>query len=207
MMKIMRRVNIRQLLVSFGCFLFIPGLAFAQTPGSGSASPINIDQMLANIQAQMPYLTQLVTGFAYIAGFFFIFSGIYKLREYGEARTMTSMQTDLRRPMIAVVTGACLIYVPSIISVGFVTVYGDNSVMQYQGGSTGWDEMAETIIQIVYFIGGVAFIRGLFKLHHAGSAQQQQGELGKGIAHIVGGILAMNIVAVTNIMFTTLGID
>lgn len=172
-----------------------------------STQPINVDQMLANLQEQIPYLTQFVTAFAYLSGFFFVFGGLYKLKEYGEARTMMSSNTDMRRPLVSLATGTGLIFLPTMVSTSLVTVFGDNSIMQYQGTGTSWDEMGQTIVSIVYFIGGLAFVRGLFHLHRAGTTQQQPGALAKGILHILGGVMAMNIVQVTNIIYTTLGVE
>lgn len=172
-----------------------------------SAYAINVDEMLTNIQEQIPALTQFVTGFAYLAGFFFIFKAIYALKQYGDMRTMTSSNADLRGPITSAFVGAALAFSPTVISITLTTAFGDDSLMAYPDTSTGWDQMGKTLVNIVYFVGGIAFIRGIMHLHKVGQGQAQQNTFSKGIIHIIGGIMALNITAVTNILFTTLGIE
>lgn len=180
----------------------VPRGVFAVSTSTG----IDVSQMLINIQEEIPYLTRCVTAFAYLSGFYFIYSGLYKLKEYGEARTMMSSNTDLRRPLVFLMTGASFIYLPTMVTVGLITVYGDKSMMQYEVHHTVWDGMAQTMVQMIYFIGGLAFIRGLLHLHRAGTTQQQPGAVPKGLFHLIGGTMAMNMVEVTNMVFATLGI-
>ncbi|MBB72856.1 MAG: hypothetical protein CMF50_10730 [Legionellales bacterium] len=189
--------------------LFAPvGVALAQTGGlnTPSASGVpDVDKMLANIQAQLPYLIQFITAFAYVAGFFLMFKAFFHLKQYGEMRTMMSSQADLKGPLANIFFGMALIFSPTIINVGLTTVFGDASVLSYPGDNRGWDEMGQTIVLIVNFVGGVAFIRGLFHLNKVGSGQAQQGTFAKGIIHLIGGILCLNIIGAKNVLYTTLG--
>lgn len=180
--------------------LMLPSVALAD-------APINVDQMLANLREQIPYLTTFVTAFCFLAGFFFMFKAFYALKQYGEMRTMTSAGTDLRGPISSIVVAACLMFTPSIIDIGLTTVYGNASIISYEETGTEWDNLSETIIMIVQFVGGVAFVRGLMIMHKVGTGQQQQVTFAKGLIHLIGGVIALNIVGATHIMFTTLGLE
>lgn len=180
-----------------------PLMAFAD---NGSSS-INVDQMLANIAEQVPYLMEFVSSLAYLIGFYLMFSAVYKLRAYGELRTMSSMQSDLRGPMITLAVGAALIFLPTAIDVGLTTVFGSDSIISYEPDSSSWDQLAETLILIVQLVGAVAFVRGLIQFNRLGAGQAQPGMFGKALAHVIGGIIALNIVGATQIIFSTLGID
>ena len=185
--------------------LLLVCLGFA--PDAQAKAP-NVDEMLSNLQQQIPYLTQLVTGFCYVSGFYFMFKAVYHLKAYGEMRTMMASQTDLRGPITSLAIAAALMFSPTVIQIGLTTVYGNDSIMAYQGAqNTGWNDMAQTIIAIVNFVGGVAFLRGLFIFHKLGVGQAQPGTFAKGMTHLIGGVIALNIVEASNILFTTLGIQ
>ncbi len=181
---------------------FLPTLAFA-----ASGSPIDVDQMLANIQEQLPYLTEFVTALCYLSGVYFIFKAMYALKQYGEMRTMMASGTDLRGPITQIGLAVCLLFSPTIIDVGLTTFYGDSSILAYDETGTEWDTLANTIIAIVQFVGGVAFLRGIFIFHKLGSGQAQPGTFAKGVTHLIGGVIALNIVQATKILYDTLGID
>lgn len=183
-------------------FPFLPGIALA-----ANGSSIDVDEMLANIQEQLPYLTQFVTALCYLSGVYFIFKAMYALKQYGEMRTMMASGTDLRGPITQIALAMCLLFAPTIIDVGLTTLYGDNSILAYDETGTQWDTLASTIIAIVQFVGGVAFLRGLFIFHKLGSGQAQPGTFAKGVTHVIGGVIALNIVQATKIMSDTLGID
>lgn len=169
------------------------------------AYAINVDEMLVNLQETIGPLTSFVNAFAYISGFFIMYKSLYGLKHYGDSRGM-SHNADLRGAFAGMAVAACLLFLPSIITSAFVTVYGTATPTAYSSGSTGWDQMAETLVVIVQFVGGVAFVRGLFHFYKLGQGQAQQNTFGKAIVHIIGGIMALNIVGVKDILFSTLGI-
>lgn len=192
--------------VLFAVLFLLSPLAFAAgptTPGQG----IDVVQMLQNLQTQIPYFNVFLSWFAYVGGTYLIFGSVYRLKEYGEQRMQSSGHTDLRKIMAGMFVGAALLYLPVTIETSMTTVFGSDTVTAYQQGSTGWDDLLTTIISIVQFVGAVAIVRGLFQLHKAGSAHAQPDNFTKGIVHIIGGIVALNIVGASHILFTTLGID
>jgi intracellular multiplication protein IcmC len=181
--------------------LCLPSIAFGA---------VNADVMLENIATQLPYLFRFVSGFAYLGGLFFLIVGLYKLKEYGESRTMSSNKLDLKEPISYLIIGAMLIYLPTAKDTMLVSVYGTTQLSPYVGygnQQNSFNEMGRVIVDIVQFIGFVAFVRGLFLMHRVGVGQAQQGTFNKGLTHLIGGVIAMNVVGFANIIDTTLGIS
>lgn len=167
--------------------LLLSGCA-ANAPGN-----LSVDQVIQNIAASMPPLIGMVTAAAYVIGLIFVLRGVYKLKEYGELRTMTSSQTQIMPPVMLMVIGGMLLYFPTTYQVGLMTVFDSSSVLAYSGTSNAQaDGLTSAVIEIMQLIGGIAFIRGLMILQKAGEQGQQQATVGKGITHIIGGLLAIN---------------
>ena len=59
------------------------------------------------------------------------------------------------------------------------------------------------LLGLVQVMGVIAFIRGWVLLGHAGEQNAQQGMFGKGLTHIIGGILAINIVGTKDLIWNT----
>ncbi|NNM58866.1 MAG: hypothetical protein HKM04_03540 [Legionellales bacterium] len=174
------------------------------------AQAVTADQMLANINAQLPYLYKIVTGFGYLAGVFFVIVGVHKLKEFGNS-AMQSGKLAMKEPFAYIIVGAMLIYFPSTLGVFLTTVYGTSSITPYIGyGAPGntFNEIGATIVGIVQFVGLVSFVRGLMMLHKVGVGESQQGaSFNKGLTHLIGGIIAMNIVQFGHIISSTLGVS
>lgn len=188
-------------------FLLIPVLlplnAYAVTFPS-------LSEMLDNINNQLPYLWEVVTAFAYITGFFFIFRGIFHLKQYGDPQSQMSGGKNLHPALLSLIIGAALVYVPTAIQTSLVSVFGTDAPMAYPTGSgldPSFTELGQIIVSIIQFMGVVAFIRGLMQFHRLGAGQAQPGTFGKGLTHIIGGTLALNVVGTANVLASTLGIS
>lgn len=171
------------------------------------ASSITAQTVLANIAAQIPNLTRMTTAIAYVMGFYFVMMGIFKLKEYGEARTMMSSQKSLQGPIVYLVVGAFLIYIPTAIQVGMSTFWTNPTPYGYETGDQNqWTQFLSVCFAIIQFVGLVAFIRGLVILSKL-SQGGHQGELSKGMTHIIGGIFCINIYQTVNVILVTLGLN
>jgi len=201
-----------QLKYSFALALFfVPALGFADPLDPqwlyNDEGSFNISQMLYNIQQQLPAFNALLSGFAYVGGFGLILTALFHLRKYGEMRTMMAANADLKGPIIQIIVGACLVQLPVLVDVMMTTVFATDSPLTFDGGeNVNVDQLVNTIILIVQFVGCVALVRGLFLLNKVGSGQAQQGTFGKSIIHILGGTLCINAYGTSKILFTTLGI-
>lgn len=161
--------------------------------------------MVVNLGNSMPAVMRMLTGLAYVMGLFFFFSAIYKLKQYGDLRTMMSSSTDLRAPIIQLILGGVFVFFPSLLHVGMSTIFNTPNPLAYQdtSGSTHQD-IIMAVIRIMEVIGVVAVIRGLTLLGRAGN-QGQPGMVGKGAMHLVAGILAINIYGTWQVLENTLG--
>lgn len=172
------------------------------------ALDLNIDTLIENFSGSVPQLMQLVTAFAYVAGMFMIYKGIMLLKQYGESRTMMSSQHELKGPIIFMMVGAALLYLPSSVQSGLNTFWTNPTPLAYVNDANGqWSTLINDSYLIMQLIGTIAFIRGLMILSHLGAAQGQPGQFGKGLAHLVGGILCINMYQFIRAVANTLGLS
>lgn len=185
------------------------GVVFAEVtvPIPANASSVNAQTMLQNIATQIPNLMSLVTAIAYVLGMIMIIHGVIQLKHAGESRTMMSREHSLTGPIIYIVTGTALLYIPSAVSVGTSTFWGESNPMAPATPQDQFGDFMKIVYLIVQFIGTIAFIRGMVILSHLGGQGGQQGALSKGILHIIGGIFCINIAQFTQVIMATLGIE
>jgi len=170
----------------------------------------DLQTMLLSLQDSFPGIMILLTSAAYLMGIFFIFKAIYELKQYGEMRTMMASNTDLRTPIVSLLVGAVFIYLPTAWRMMLITVFGVESPLAYPGSdnSANWDQVVNVIVMFTQIIGLIAFIRGwliLAKVSSKGGGGGQH-SFGKGLTHIIGGILAINVVGTFNVIGVTLGL-
>lgn len=164
--------------------------------------------ILDNLSQSLPAVQRMVVAFAYTAGFAMIFAAMYKLKQYGEMRAMMSLQTDFRGPTTTIFVGAVLIYLPNAYEIMMNSFFGYDSALGYQVDSSNrWSEVVSVVIYITQIIGIIAFIRGWILLSRSANSQGQPQMLGKGITHILGGLMAMNCVGAVELLNATLGTD
>lgn len=195
-------------LLALGTFLFtITAHAASGSAGDVSVTTPSADDMVARIVSQLPTLTRMVTAIAYVMGMGFIMASIMKFKQYGEARTMMSMQHHLTQPIVYLVVGTFLLYLPSAINTTLSTFWADPNPYGYLEASSEWQASINNCILVVQFFGLIAFIRGLVILSHLGGHHGGQGGIGKGITHIIGGIFCINIYQFVNLVLATLGVE
>lgn len=175
---------------------------------SGYAAVPTAAEMLQNIADQLPNIMKLVTAIAYVMGMFFIINGILKLKQYGEQRTMMSGEHHLSRPIIALVIGTALLYLPSAVQVGMSTFWANPNPYGYLDNQDPWLQTINSALIVFQLFGVISFIRGLVIISHlAGHGGNQPGTLAKGLVHIVAGIFCINIYQFTQMVAATLGIS
>ena len=192
---------LKRLFIPF-CLLVLPSLALA----------VNADVLLENLSEQLPYLFKLVSGFSYLAGAFFMIGGLHKLKEYGQSQGMGGgSKGEMKTCLSYLIIGSMLIYLPSIKNVLLDSVFGSNTISPYVGyaddSGSAVNVMGQDIVNIVEFLGFIAFIRSFFLFHRVGLGQAQQGTFNKGVTHLLGGVIAMNVMGFIHIVDVTLGIS
>lgn len=192
-------------LLSLGLF-FISLPVLAQQANIPKPGTLSAQNMIQNIAEQIPQLMQMVTAIAYVTGMYFVISGIIKFKHFGESRTMMSQEHGVLAPIIMLVVGALLMYVPTSVEVGLSTFWTNPNPYGYTEETNQWSTFINACYLIIQFVGTIAFIRGLIILSHLGGHGGQPGTFGRGMAHIVGGILCINIYQFVQVIFVTLGI-
>lgn len=128
--------------------------------------------------------------------------GLFQLKRYGEARTFMSQQLTIAKPLMTMLGGMLLLILPTAIRTGLLALWGSGSVMAYHGPTNDFEALIPPIIMIVRLIGVGAFIRGCTLIARAGSEHAQQGTLSKGVLHIIGGLLCVNIMGTVALLET-----
>lgn len=170
--------------------------------------------ILTNIAKSLAPVERLLTGVAYIMGLAFAFKAIYSLKVYGEARTMMATNASLKEPITYLIVASVFIYFPTALEIILQTTFGASSILEYAPVDSknkaldilfGPDSIVgRPLTMIIQVIGLGAFIRGWVLIARSASQGQQPGGTGKGLIHVLGGVLAMNIVATLNIINNTL---
>lgn len=167
-----------------------------------------IQSILQGVSNSLPSVVAMVMGFSYLTGFWFIYRGIYKLKQYGELRTMMSSHTELKDPLLYFVAGAFLLFLPSVITIfesTFFLSYTPTPISYAPKGNSPWDALLNIVYIVIRFLGLIAFIRGIMMITQIGQ-QTQHDSTKKAFTHIIGGILLINITQTVSVLATTFGI-
>jgi intracellular multiplication protein IcmC len=200
------RKNFVTLLIGNG-LIFYAAVVYAAAPmGKFVDLPKIMTALIDNLHA----VIQLVVASAYVVGIWFITSAINELRIYGQARTMTPLQINFTGPLSRFLAGIALLFLPGIIDVSIYSLwnYGASqaSILRFDTtGTAEWDKVFDGIRLIVQAFGYISIIRGFILISRAGSQRAQPGAFGKGVMHIAGGILAVNIIATIKVIEYSLG--
>lgn len=192
---------------SYLFFVFIIALWVSTSYAAVDFGSTTAADIIKNISEQIPGLMRLVTASAYVLGIFFIVLGIIKLKHFGESRTMMSHEHSLKGPLIFIVIGAMLIYLPSAVQMGLSTFWTEPCPYCYEkiGATDQWSDFYTLCYRIIQLVGVIAFIRGLVTLSQMGHHGGHQNTLGKGLTLIIAGILCINIYQFVQMVILTLG--
>lgn len=165
---------------------------------------------ISNLGGSLDSIEKLLTATTYILGLFFAFKAIYAFKVYGEQRTMMSSNSSIKEPILNFIVAAGLLYFPSMVDVFLMTTFGSTNILSYDQLNSNVSDYfsvangGQALIQFLQVIGIIAFIRGWLLLARSASHGQQPGGMGKGVIHICGGVLMVNIVETINIFYNTL---
>lgn len=177
----------------------LAGCSRAELPSGG------IQEMLHNLADNCEPLIKLVVASAYLMGFACIVSAMYKLRAYGEVRTMMPSNAQMAGPALKFMVGILLLFLPTVINLSVYSLWHDH-ILEYPGGS-GWSASIEAaIFTVIKLFGVIAVVRGLILMARSSNQGAQPGAFTKGLVHLVGGIMAINIWGTLTTVGATLGI-
>jgi intracellular multiplication protein IcmC len=164
--------------------------------------------MLINLSNSLPDIWKLVTSIAYLMGFMFAVKGVHSLKVYGESRTMMSNQHNLKTPLIYFFVAGALLFSPTIYHSFLLTSFGTDATtpLDYSNAPNGLSPLTiQAFYAMVQVSGLFAFFRGWLMIARTAEHSSQPGQFGKGLTHILGGLLAINIVGTKDMIFSTLG--
>lgn len=178
-----------------------------------TATDFNFGKMYQNLLDTFVQLKRLLFAVSYVVGTFLVMRGIMMYRIFANQTFGSAQRGEMAGPMVHILVGAVLIYFPSAIDTSLVTVFGSDNILTTESlfaykavsGVDRWNKIATLVVYYLHLIGIIAFFRGwiiLSKMAHSGS---QPGSVGKGLTHIIGGILLINIVQAVNVIAVTLG--
>lgn len=169
----------------------------------------NLASMLQHLQTNLGPVYKLVIATSFVLGIWFITDAIFRFKKFAQARTMMSSNTTMAKPLIIFVIGLGLLYFPTMIDVSVQTLWlqSSSSILRYPTDTGMWDSITHPLIDLVRLFGLIAFVRGMLILTRLGSESPQPGSVAKGLMHITGGILAVNIVGTINMIEATFGLS
>ncbi|MBU1628767.1 MAG: hypothetical protein KKH06_01595, partial [Gammaproteobacteria bacterium] len=149
--------------------------------------------MLIGLEQNLPELWRFVTGATYLAGIFFAVRSLFLFKEYGEGFA-SQKSPDIRKPLVCLLTATVLLYWPDIYHSLMETVYRTSTVTPYSyQKESDYTDLIKVCGHVIQFIGFIAFIRGWMLLANIYQEGSRGGGLSKAMAHIIGGLLAINI--------------
>lgn len=173
-----------------------------------SAQGVDISQMLINLSSSLGDIEWMLRGGAYLMGLIFFFKALYHLKIYGELRTMMASHASFKEPLTYLIAGSMLMFFPTARDLLIESSFGTNSITAYSdwhGGET--NRTMQAIFMMIQLVGIISFIRGWMLIAKAAGQGGGQMGYGKGIVHLLGAVMAMNIVGTANLISDTLGIN
>ncbi|KGP62623.1 type IV secretion protein IcmC [Legionella norrlandica] len=144
--------------------------------------------ILGNISQSLYPVQKLITGGAYILGILFFLTAISKLRKIADYRAQSSSHEKMFTPMMYLLIGALLIYLPTGLDVMANTAFGVGNVLTYSNYNPA--NIYSSMGFLIRTAGVLWFIRGCVLVAHASQPGTQQGL--KGLLFLIAGVFAMN---------------
>ena len=195
-----------------GYIILLAGSVYADTTSSGTT--YTIFTMMSSLQTSVGDISSFVVGLYYICGIGIALGAVFRLKKLGVRSAMMGGDGSYAGPLVQLLIGAALVYSPSLLSAINTTFWGDPAFQtalswssQNSGSGSQIVAVITPLVGIIKLIGCIAFLRGWLILTRMGSGGgQQPGQISKGIVHIIGGTLAMNITQTMTVVMATLGL-
>ena len=172
------------------------------------------ESILTNVATSLVPIEKMLTGGAYLIGLAFAIKAVMTLKSHGEQRSSMSGTGNIKEAGMYLFVAGMLVYYPTAFEALMNSTFGYENVLSYASLNSGspWlssifgtdSAVGTTLTMIIQIIGLIAFIRGWILIARASSQGQSPGSTGKGLMHVFGGILAMNIVGTLQVFYNTL---
>ena len=144
--------------------------------------------IFGNISRSLYPVQHLITGFAYLLGITFFITALSKFFKMADQRAQSSSHGRAFVPLMYLLFGAALVYLPTTLNIMANTTFGAGNVLTYAKVNPA--DIKSSVGLLIRTAGIVWFIRGCVMLVHASEPGTQEGP--KGLAFLVAGVFAMN---------------
>jgi hypothetical protein len=143
--------------------------------------------ILGNLSRSLYPIQHLITGGAYILGILFFLTAIAKLRKIADYHGQSS-QEKMFSPMMYLLFGAILLYLPTALDLMANTTFGVGNVLTYTSYNPA--NIFSSMGLLIQTAGILWFVRGSVLIVQSSQPGTQNGH--KGLLFLLAGILAMN---------------
>lgn len=177
-------------------------------------SNFSLDLALTNLSYAFTSIRTLIVALSYVMGVGMVVKGLMMYRQLANQTMASAQRGELAGPMVWIIIGCILIYFPRTLQSTLITVFGSGDISAASdligyttiSGVERWREISEVIIMYVKLVGYIAFVRGWIILSKMGHSGSQPGSIGKGVIHVIGGVLLINIIDTVNLLARTFGL-
>ena len=166
--------------------------------------------ILANIAASLLPVQNLITGGASLMGMGLAMKALTSLKQHASTASSSGSSSSIKEPLMYLIVAAMLIYFPTGVEVLMNTTFGYSTVLSYSDTSAmglwlgGDTQLGSALTIIIQTVGLYAFVKGWVLVARSAATGQPPGGTGKGLTHVFGGILAVNIVGTLEMINNTL---
>src|SRR5580704_11688918 len=159
--------------------------------------------IIGNLSQSLYPVQKFISGGAYLLGILFFMTSISKFKKIGDKKAQSTSSEKMFSPIMYMLMGAFLLYLPSIFHIMANTAFGVGNVISYTSYNPA--NIYSAMGLLIRTAGLLWFVRGCVLVVHASEPGTQEGP--KGLIFILAGILAMNFdnsVAVVNYIIQSL---
>lgn len=168
-------------------------------------------QMLVNLSGNIPELMKLATAIMYVLGMYIIIISLAGMRNAPTLQSAGQGQTSMWTLWKHVFVGAALIYFPSLVHVGNASLFSTPLPYAYvTDTSDPYSSLYNSVFMVIQLVGVIAVGKGVYELGFGQGQKTENGHQGgfqKGLMHMIGGIMCINLPAALHMILSTLGIS
>lgn len=163
---------------------------------------LDLVTIIGNLSQSLYPVQHLISAGAYLLGLLFFITAISKLRTIADRRASSSSQEKMFAPMMYLLFGAILLYLPTALVVVANTTFGVDNVLTYTKVSSSGN-IYHSMGLLIRTAGLLWFVRGCVLVTQASQPGTQQGP--KGLMFMIAGVFAINFdstIAAVNSIFS-----
>jgi hypothetical protein len=149
---------------------------------------IDIVKIFTNLVESLGPVQAMLSGFGYIVGVGFVLASLTRFHKAADTQTQSSSQEKMFVPILYLVMGVGLIFLPTTLNTMANTAFGVGNILSYSEDTE--DKLVGAIKFLIETTGIIWFVRGSILLTHASHPGVQEGP--KGLTFLVAGVFAMN---------------